>query len=141
MFGNPVKGVLIDIAGVLHDGGKPIDGSIEAIKRLAATKLPHRFVTNTTRSTSDQLLRRLQEMQFEVDPSSIFTAPNATLRYVEQQSLRPYLLIHPNLEPEFGAVDQQAFNAVVVGQHRYAGGNECDCFGSFVTNNLSAPRN
>lgn len=34
LFCSPVKGVLIDISGVLKDGNKAIPGSIEAFKRL-----------------------------------------------------------------------------------------------------------
>lgn len=115
MLPSRIKGVLIDIAGVLYVGDEPIPGSRDAILRLAEPGTPQRFLTNTTRSTRQRLLDKLQGMGFDIEPSSLFTAPAATLRYVEQHELRPYLLIHPNLEAEFADVDCQAPNAVVVG--------------------------
>ena len=43
-----VKGLLIDLEGVLYSDNKLITGSIEAIKELRKNNLKLRFLTNTT---------------------------------------------------------------------------------------------
>ena len=115
MLSGPIEGVLIDIAGVLYLGDQAIPGAVDGIQRLEKAGMPRRFLTNTTRATRQKLLERLRGMNFDIDPGSLFTAPVATLRYVKQHALRPFLLIHADLEAEFADVDCQAPNAVVVG--------------------------
>ena len=115
MMSQPIEGVLIDIAGVLYVGQEPISGSAEALSGLQASGFPIRYLTNTTRSTCKRLMAKLHGMGFEVDRSSLFTAPIATLKYVQQHRLRPFLLVHPDLEKEFADVDCDQPNAVVVG--------------------------
>jgi HAD superfamily hydrolase (TIGR01458 family) len=111
----PIEGVLIDIAGVLYVGEDPIRGAADALQRLAESELPIRYVTNTTRTTRVRLMARLHQMGFEIESSSLFTAPIATLKYVVRHQLRPYLLVHRNLREEFADVDRDQPNAVVVG--------------------------
>lgn len=111
----PIQGVLIDLAGVLYVGDEPIPGAVSALDRLSQSGLQIRFVTNTTRSTADQVLDKLSKMGFSVDASSMFTAPIATRKFVQQHDLRPLLLVHPDLLEEFAEVDCDQPNAVVVG--------------------------
>jgi len=112
---HPVEGVLIDIAGVLYVGDEPILQAAHALDRLRESGLPIRFVTNTTRSTRNQVLAKLTKMGFRIDESSIFSAPIATRNYVQQNRLRPLLLVHPDLLDEFAEIDCARPNAVVVG--------------------------
>ncbi len=42
-----IKGILLDINGVLHVDNQPLDGAVQTIKKIQA-KLPCRFITNTT---------------------------------------------------------------------------------------------
>ena len=44
-----VEGLLLDLDGVVHIRDKPVPGSLDAIARLRAARIPFRFVTNTTR--------------------------------------------------------------------------------------------
>lgn len=110
-----IEGLLIDLAGVLHVGDEPIPGAAQALHRLQASGLPIRYVTNTTRSPRQRLMTRLCQMGFDIEERSLFTAPIATRQYVKQNQLRPYLLIHPDLQEEFAGVDVEQPNAVVVG--------------------------
>lgn len=111
----PVRGVLIDLSGVLYDGDAPLPGAIEAVQRLHHAGLGVRYLTNTTRSTRDQLLSKLRAMGFAIEPNEVFSAPLAAKRLIQQRGFRPMLLVHPNLEPEFADVLQDFPNAVVVG--------------------------
>jgi HAD superfamily hydrolase (TIGR01458 family) len=110
-----VRGVLLDLSGVLYVGGQPLAGALDALGRLRAGGLALRFVTNTTRSTRDQILAQLTGMGFGVDADEVFTAPLAARAYLQARRLRPYLLVHPNLFPEFEDLEEDAPNTVLVG--------------------------
>ena len=115
MTPSDIEGVLIDIAGVLHVGEASVPGAAAALTRLSAADVPVRFLTNTTRATRQQLLTKLQRPGFEINGESIFSAPIAARKYLEQHDLRPYLLIHPALQEEFENLATDQPNAVVVG--------------------------
>jgi HAD superfamily hydrolase (TIGR01458 family) len=111
-----IRGVLLDLSGVLYVGGEPLPGAHAAMQRLRRSGLPVRYITNTTRKTSATILRQLAAMQFNVQPHELYTAPLAAKDYLKQHHLVPYLLIHPDLEPEFADMKQHTgINAVLVG--------------------------
>lgn len=109
-----LKAILFDISGVLHVDKRPVPGAVETVARLQNDGIPVRFVTNTSRSTSQAIFNNLQKMGFEVRQEDIFTAPVAVKQVCEQRGLRPYFLIHPDLEAEFEDINQQQPNAVVL---------------------------
>jgi HAD superfamily hydrolase (TIGR01458 family) len=108
------KGVLLDLSGTVHIGAAPVPGAVAAVQRLERAGVPVRFVTNTSRRTRSRLHQDLQRMGFEIPLEHIFTAPLAARRYLEQHGLRPYLLVHQNLLPEYNGLSQENPNAVVV---------------------------
>lgn len=110
-----IKGVLLDLSGTLHVGDAPIPGAISAVRRLQMAGVPLRFVTNTSRKTRNTLHEYLLRMGFDITIEHIFTAPLAVRRYLERHRLRPYLLVHPNLVPEFEGLSRENPDAVVVG--------------------------
>ena len=55
-----VKGVLVDLAGVVFINESAIPGSVEAVGRLHEAGLPVRFVTNTTRTSKQAILAAFQ---------------------------------------------------------------------------------
>lgn len=114
------KGLLIDLSGTIHVGKKPIPGALEAIHRLRREKVPFLFVTNTSRETRAMLHRELVDLGLDVPVEYLYTAPLAVRRYLEQERLRPFLLINPNLEPDFAGLPREEPNAVVVGFARHA---------------------
>ncbi|SFU03909.1 TIGR01458 family HAD-type hydrolase [Halomonas saccharevitans] len=110
-----LKAVLLDISGVLTEDGEALPGAVEAVARLASSGLRLRFLTNTSRKTSAAVCEELKRLGFDVAPEQVFTAPGAIRRHLERHRLRPYLLIHENLEPEFADLPGDAPNAVVLG--------------------------
>lgn len=110
-----LKAVLLDISGVLHEDGRALPGAVEAVARLQARDLALRFVTNTSRKTSGRVHTELRELGFEVAAEQVFTAPAAIRAHLLAHELRPYLLIHPDLEPEFDGLDTAEPDAVVLG--------------------------
>ncbi len=110
-----LKAVLLDISGVLSEDGEALPGAVEAVGRLQSSGLALRFLTNTSRKTSAAVCDELERLGFAPAPEQVFTAPGAIRRYLEHSGLRPYLLIHERLEPEFAGLPREAPNAVVLG--------------------------
>lgn len=109
-----IKGVLFDIGGVLHEDWQPIPGAVDAVNRLLADGLPLRFVTNTSRATCADLLHRLNTLGVAARAEEVFTAPLAVKQACITQGLRPYCLVHPELEAEFADLEQRDPNAVIL---------------------------
>ena len=111
-----IKGVLLDLAGVLYDGKTAIPGAADAVKQLRKAGLPVRFLTNSTRSPRRVLLERLAAMGFEVSAAELFTPASAACAILRAQNLCPHLLIHPDLVEDFeGHSDRRGRTVVVVG--------------------------
>lgn len=110
-----IRGVLLDLSGVLYIGDELVSGAVDAVERVSGADLPIRFITNTTRSTRQTILDRLTQLGFSVKAEDVFTAPVASRQYIEANSLTPYLLIHPNLESEFRDLGSGEPDAVLVG--------------------------
>ncbi|MGF1613529.1 MAG: TIGR01458 family HAD-type hydrolase [Gammaproteobacteria bacterium] len=110
-----VSGVLFDLSGVLYVGEQAVPGAVEALTKLQSAGVPHRFVTNVTRTPSGELMRRLVALGFEVTPDNLFSAPIAARDYIKTRQLRPFMLIHPALEAEFRDIRQDPHDAVLLG--------------------------
>lgn len=108
------KGVLIDLAGVLHTGDTLIPGALEGLERLRDAGIPLRFLTNTTRSTRATVVHKLVRMGLRIEETEVMTAVHATRQYVKDHGLHPHWLIHPDIAGEI-EVDDLAPDAVVLG--------------------------
>jgi len=108
------EAVLIDLAGVLHVGDTAIPGSIEGLARLREAGLKLRFLTNTTRSPRAAIAAMLQGLGFDIIEDEIQTAAAAAKHVVDTRALKPFYLIHPDLEAEMGASAADP-DAVVMG--------------------------
>jgi len=110
-----IKGVLLDLAGVIYEGNKALPGAADAVARLRDAGLPLRFVTNTTRSTKRMVLDRLASLGFRLEESELFTPAQAARAWLTQNDCSPVLLVHPNLVQEFAGLPERPHRAVVVG--------------------------
>ena len=109
------RALLIDIDGVLCIGPAPIAGAAEAMTLLRQRGVGVRFITNTTRRTRADIVRQLQQMGFDAAPDEVVTGALAAREIVQRRGLRPMLLIHPGLKPDFAGLDTDDPNAVIVG--------------------------
>jgi HAD superfamily hydrolase (TIGR01458 family) len=107
--------LLIDIAGVLTDGGAAVPGAHEAFRRLRDAQVPFRLITNTTRRSKRVLIDELASEGFEVGPDEVFTPAQAAVVMLQERNLSPHLLIHPDLEEDFADCPPSGSVAVVVG--------------------------
>jgi HAD superfamily hydrolase (TIGR01458 family) len=110
-----IKGVLLDIAGVVREAGAAIPGAVEAISGLRSAGLPVRFLTNTTRRPRRVILENLREMGVEVSQEELFTPVAAVRKWLEDNGHSPHLLVHPDLEEDFEGCDPNGPIALVLG--------------------------
>ena len=78
----PLRGILLDIDGVLHVSMKPIPGAPETLSWLTQQQYQTCFVTNTTTLSQATLAERLQQIGLPVSEHAILTAPVATAQYI-----------------------------------------------------------
>jgi HAD superfamily hydrolase (TIGR01458 family) len=110
-----ISGVLLDLAGVLYDGKKVIPGATNAVARLHEAGLPVRFVSNTTRSNKEAILKQLDRLGFSVADGELFTPAQVACEWLGQHNRSPYLLVHPDLMVDFRDVAGGDGKAVIVG--------------------------
>jgi len=110
-----IRAVLLDLAGVIYDGDRPLPGAVEAVARLRRAGLGLRFLTNTTRTPRRTLLRRLADMGMPITGEELFTPAQAARDWLAARKLSPHLLVHPELEEDFAGLPPGEGEAVVVG--------------------------
>lgn len=110
-----VKGVLLDISGVIYEGDRALPGAADAVARLRDAGLPLRFLSNSTRSPRRRLVDKLTAMGVSFDPAELFTPAGAVCRWLEETGHRGHFLIHPDLAEDFETAPQQGPKAVVLG--------------------------
>lgn len=98
-----VKGLLIDITGVLYEAGTTVSigGSIEALNLLRRSKIPFKFVTNETQDTLIGRVNKLRSFGFKLNKEDIFAPSIATKEYLLKNNLVPHLLVHPSESSTF----------------------------------------
>lgn len=109
------RGVLLDLAGVIYDSETAIPGGIDALARLRQAGLAIRFVSNTTRSSKQGVLERLEAMGLTVTKAEVFTPAHAAREWLLRNGCAPHLLVHPGLAPEFDELPDRDKRAVIVG--------------------------
>lgn len=110
-----IRGVLVDLSGVLYVGDKPLPGVAEALVRLAQSGLRVRYVTNTTRMAAPGIVAQLKAMGLAIPHEALLTVGAAARQYLLTHGLHPYLLVHPALKADFADMDMHAPDAVVLG--------------------------
>ncbi|XP_012385395.2 phospholysine phosphohistidine inorganic pyrophosphate phosphatase isoform X2 [Dasypus novemcinctus] len=119
-----VRGVLLDISGVLYDsgadGGAPIAGSVEAVARLKRSRLKVRFCTNESQKPRGKLVRALRQAGFDISEGDVTAPAPASCQILRERGLRPHLLIHDDIRSEFDQIDTSNPNCVVIGDAKEA---------------------
>ena len=113
-----VSAVLIDLDGVLYVEEEPIDGAVEAVKRLRAQGLAMRFVTNTTAHSRDRTIAKLGRLGFSVAERELVTPAALALRYCRQRGhQRVALVMNEEVKRDFAALEESGEHpqAVIIG--------------------------
>ncbi|KAG7170549.1 Phospholysine phosphohistidine inorganic pyrophosphate phosphatase-like 2, partial [Homarus americanus] len=95
----PIKGVLLDITGVLYESGEGfgtvIPGSVEAVERLREAGIPVRFVTNETCASRAAVVVKLRHHNFSLSEADVFSPVPAVISVLRERGLTPHTLVHP----------------------------------------------
>ncbi len=113
-----VRGVLIDLEGVLYVGERVTEGAVDAIGSLKARHIPYRFVTNTTTESREGLSRKLDDLGFSIARDEILSTPAAAAAYLQLRGVRScFLVVADAIRDEFEAFTctDVAPDAVVIG--------------------------
>ena len=110
-----IKGVLIDLAGVVYQGDRILPGAVDAIAALTDAHLPYRFLTNTTRKSLHTVTEQLSAFGIPIETSQVFTPAMAAVGWLDKHGYSPHLLIHPDLEEDFAQCPRDRPKALVVG--------------------------
>lgn len=116
MLMQTVRGVLLDIDGVLHVSMRPVAGAEETLRWLAQMGYRSCFVTNTTTYARASLAQRLHDIGLSVPAQSLLTAPVATAEYIRQHypNKRCWVLTKGNTTEDFWDIELVEKDAEVV---------------------------
>ncbi len=78
-----LRGVLIDLDGVVYTGRDPIPGAAEFLAEARRRGLQFQLVTNNSTTSPELVAERLRTMQIEVLPDEILTSAYAAVAYVK----------------------------------------------------------
>ena len=81
-----LKGVLIDLDGVVYTGRDPIAGAPGFLGEARRRGLKFLLVTNNSTTSPELVAQRLRGMHIEVEPDEILTSAQAAVAYVKQHA-------------------------------------------------------
>ena len=113
-----VKGILFDLDGVLYIGSHAVDGAVGAVRRIQASGIQCRFVTNTSTLSLKSLQQKINALGFSIPIHQIISAPQATYLYLKrQQNPVCRLLLAADVKKDFEEFSQSGkqVNYIVIG--------------------------
>jgi HAD superfamily hydrolase (TIGR01458 family) len=98
-----VRGVLLDLDGVIMLRGEAIPGAPDAMDRLRASGIPYRILTNTSLLSRQTLADMLARAGIHLPPEDIVSALSATAAYTRDMfaGMPVYVLTSPDGRREF----------------------------------------
>ncbi|WP_048148814.1 TIGR01458 family HAD-type hydrolase [Methanolacinia paynteri] len=88
-----IKGVLLDIDGVLYTGDKPVPGASDAIGFLEDSKIPFRCISNTTRKSKKSISEKLESYGFDIPAGHIFTPASVVVSILKENNVKNCFLL------------------------------------------------
>jgi HAD superfamily hydrolase (TIGR01458 family) len=104
--------ILLDVDGVLHISGQPIDGAAHAVKQLRAAGHRLRFLTNNTTHSRSELAEAIRGFGIELEDGELQTTPVAAARVLEGR--RVLALTMPAIRDDLLGVELVGDNADAV---------------------------
>jgi 4-nitrophenyl phosphatase len=80
-----VRGLIVDLDGVVHVGAEPIGGLQTFLSFIGRQAIEVVFVTNNSTKTPQALAHRLETFGLQTDPERILTSALATARYLAER--------------------------------------------------------
>jgi len=104
-----IKGVLIDLDGVIYNDSTVVPGAAQAVAWLSAKNIPFRFITNTTMKSRKTLREKLGNMGISIGIASIFSAAFAAAEFLRKQKENTcYCILTADALSEFSGVNYSA---------------------------------
>jgi phospholysine phosphohistidine inorganic pyrophosphate phosphatase len=101
-----IRGLLLDLEGVLYESDRAIAGAAQALRELADAGLRIRYLTNTTTRSRRAIVESLRSMGVVLDPQHLFTPSAAACRLLERDGIRRLHLAAPSaLREDFAAFE------------------------------------
>lgn len=91
-----LRGVLLDLEGVLYQDGRAIDGARHVVAGLRDAGLGMRFLTNTTTRPRAEVRARMQAMGFDAALDDIFSPATAARRFLQDAGVSRIHLAAPH---------------------------------------------
>jgi phospholysine phosphohistidine inorganic pyrophosphate phosphatase len=117
-----VRGVLLDLDGVVYVGDRPVPGAAATIDWLARHDVPHMFLTNTTSRPRQAIVDKLAGLGITAAPDQILTPAVAAVAWLRDHDvLRPAVFVPDATAAEFAELRplpadvEHGAGAVVVG--------------------------
>ncbi|MBW2270174.1 MAG: TIGR01458 family HAD-type hydrolase [Deltaproteobacteria bacterium] len=95
-----MRGVLIDLDGVIYEGDRAVEGAAEAVAWFQKRRLPHLFLTNTTSRPRPSLVAKLADQGIETCVERILTPPVAAVSWLSKHAPGPAALFVPEATAE-----------------------------------------
>jgi len=117
-----MRGVLVDLDGVLYVGDEVVPGATDAVAWLREQDIPHLFLTNTTSRPRSAIVGKLSGFGIEVQEDQILTPALAAAAWLRESAVgRPALFVPNATAAEFADLDplptdaEDGAGSVVVG--------------------------
>lgn len=117
-----MRGVLLDLDGVVYVGDRPVPGAAEAIDWLVEQGIAHLFLTNTTSRPREAVVAKLAGFGLPVSPEEILTPAVSAVAWLRSHGItRPAVFVPAATVTEFAELDplsddlEEGAGAVVIG--------------------------
>jgi phospholysine phosphohistidine inorganic pyrophosphate phosphatase len=114
--------LLVDLDGVIYQGGDAIAGAVDTINWIHSSVIPHLYVTNTTSKSRGSLLDKFNQIGFDAQVNDIFTPIVAASQWLNRRRLKRIVFFVPeNALAEFEGFQQldyrtaELVDAIVLG--------------------------
>ena len=113
-----IKGLLLDLEGVVYEGDKLVDGALSAINKLSSCNFKIKYLTNTTVTPRKQILNKLLQFKLSIIETDIFTPPIAASIFLKKNKVsKIFLLTNQLLKEDFKEfiIDEVKPEAIILG--------------------------
>jgi phospholysine phosphohistidine inorganic pyrophosphate phosphatase len=90
-----VRGVLLDLDGVVYLGDSAVPGAVEVVDWLSREEIPFRFLTNTSSRPRAAIVEKLSSMGIEATDDDILAPAVAAAAWLRAESSGPPALFVP----------------------------------------------
>jgi phospholysine phosphohistidine inorganic pyrophosphate phosphatase len=121
-MGGAVRGILLDLDGVLYVGDEAVPGAAETVAWLRRHEIPHLFLTNTSSRPRAAIVAKLGGLGIEARAEQILTPAAAAVAWLQESDVgHPALFVPDETASEFADLDplpadaEEGAGCVVVG--------------------------